>query len=250
MPKRLLLALLPLLAPLAALAGCSRALRVPFEDWQPYSFVDSQGHHTGLETELLAAVAHEAGCTVTYVREVPRNRRLLMLRAGELDLLIAASPDASTVAWYTRPYRQEMFGVFMRAGEPAPAARTLEELLQAGQRLLTHRGPVSMPIVNAFNARGLATWFEDYAKGVQLLQLHRGDVLLGDSLAIANAARAADVPLVELPIPVLHDAVSYKLSRQSLTEGDLHAFNLAIQRLESRGELQRIRDRWLNPPSH
>ena len=33
--------------------------------------------------------------------------------------------------------------------------------------------------------------------------------------------------------------------KQSLTEADLRAFNQAIQRLEARGELQRIRARWL-----
>ena len=150
-----------------------------------------------------------------------------------------------TTAWYTRPYREEVYGAFARADAALPEAHSLEELLSAGARLVTHRGPVSVPIVNEFGARGLLTWFEDYAKGVQLMQLGRGDVLLGDSLAVAYAARAAGLKLVELPIPVLRDSVSYKLSRKSLTEADLQAFNQAIQRLEANGELQRIRDHWL-----
>ncbi len=70
-------------------------------------------------------------------------------------------------------------------------------------------------------------------------------MLLGDSVAIAFAARAADMPLRQLPITLLRDPVTYKLSRKSLTEADLRAFNRAIQRLEASGELQRIRDRWL-----
>lgn len=241
--QRLLLAL-TLFAPLLAHASCTRPLRVPFEDWRPYSFI-SDGRHTGLETELLAAVAKEAGCSVSYVREVPRNRRLPMLLAGELDLLIAATPRPGDAAWYTRPYRDEVLGVFMRADEARLDARSLDELLRARLRLVTHRGPVSVPIINDFKARGLLTWFEEYARGVQLMQLRHGDVLLGDSVAIAYAARAADVPLMELPIAVLRDPVTYKLSRKSLTEADLRAFNQAIQRLEARGELQRIRERWL-----
>lgn len=245
MPRRLLIALLLLLAPLIAMAACKRPLRVPFEDWPPYSFIDVDGRHTGLETELLAAVARELGCEVSYVRQVPRNRRLPMLTSGELDLLLAATPVPSSVAWYTQPYREEVFGVFARADAALPEVRSMEELLDAGLRLVTHRGPASLPIINEFNARGLLTWFEDYAKGVQLMQLDRGDVLLGDSLAIAHAARAANLKLVELPIPVLRDSVSYKLSRKSLTEADLQAFDQAIQRLEARGELQRIRARWL-----
>lgn len=240
--QRLLLAL-TLFAPLLASAACTRPLRVPFEDWRPYSFM-ADGQHTGLETELLAVVAQEAGCRVIYVPEVPRNRRLPMLLAGELDLLIAATPRADA-AWYTRPYRDEVLGVFMRAEEARLDARSLDELLRANLRLVTHRGPALVPIVNDFKARGLLTWFEEYARGVQLMQAGHGDVLLGDSVAIAFAARAADIPLIELPITLLRDPVTYKLSRKSLTAADLRAFNLAIQRLEARGELQRIRDRWL-----
>lgn len=240
--RRLLLALM-LAVPVAVQADCTRALRVPFEDWRPYSFM-ADGRHTGLETELLAAVAREAGCSVSYVREVPRDRRLPLLLAGELDLLVAATPRADA-AWYTRPYRNEVLGVFMRAEEARMDARSLDELLRANLRLVTHRGPASVAIINSFEARGLLTWFEEYAKGVQLMQLGRGDLLLGDSVAIAFAARAADVPLIELPITLLRDPVTYKLSRKSLTEADLRAFNRAIQRLEASGELQRIRDRWL-----
>ncbi|MDR7268537.1 ABC-type amino acid transport substrate-binding protein [Pelomonas saccharophila] len=235
---------LTLFVPLLAQAACTRPLRVPFEDWRPYSFM-ADGRHTGLETELLAAVAKEAGCRLSYVREVPRNRRLPMLLAGELDLLIAATPVPEPGAWYTRPYRDEVLGVFMRADEARMDVRSLDELLRAGLRLVTHRGPASVAIINDFRARGLLTWFEEYAKGVQLMQLGRGDVLLGDSVAIAFAARAADVPLIELPITLLRDPVTYKLSRKSLTEADLRAFNRAIQHLEASGELQRIRARWL-----
>ncbi len=241
-----LLALM-LFAPLLAQAACTRPLRVPFEDWRPYSFM-ADGRHTGLETELLAAVAKQAGCIVAYVREVPRNRRLPLLLAGELDLLIAATPVPDPGAWYTRPYRDEVLGVFMRADEARTDVRSLDELLRAGLRLVTHRGPASVPIVNEFKARGLLTWFEEYARGVQLMQLHRGDVLLGDSVAIAFAARSADVPLMELPITLLRDPVTYKLSRKSMTEADLRAFNRAIQHLEANGELQRIRARWLGAP--
>ncbi|HEY1128927.1 MAG TPA: transporter substrate-binding domain-containing protein [Roseateles sp.] len=243
---RRLLAVLMLFAPLLAQASCTRSLRVPFEDWRPYSFM-ADGKHTGLETELLAAVAKEAGCSVSYVREVPRNRRLPMLLAGELDLLIAATPNRADAAWYTRPYRDEVLGVFMRAEEASMDVRSLDELLRANRRLVTHRGPASVPIINDFAARGLLIWFEEYAKGVQLMQLGRGDVLLGDSVAIIFAARAVDVPLIELPITLLRDPVTYKLSRKSLTEADLRAFNRAIQRLDSSGELQRIRARWLGP---
>jgi polar amino acid transport system substrate-binding protein len=232
------------LLPQLAWAACTRPLRVPFEDWRPYSFM-ADGHHTGLETELLATVAREAGCTVTYVRDVPRDRRLPMLLAGELDLLVAATPRPGDAAWYTRPYRDEVLGVFMRADEARMDVHSLDELLRARLHLVTHSGPATVPVIQQFAARGRLTTFEAYAMGEKLMQRGRGDVLLGDSVAVAFAARAADVPLIELPIRLVRDPVTYKLSRKSLTEAHLDAFNQAIQRLEARGELQRIRERWL-----
>jgi len=250
-PGRPLIALLCLLWPLLAGAACTRPLRVPFEDWRPYSFVDAAGRHTGLETELLAAVAKEIGCEVEYVRELPRNRRLPMLASGELDLLVAASPDeaGSTGAawWYSRPYRDEELGAFVLATSPLRReVQTLRDLLLSRQRLIAQRGPSIVPVIDQFAASGLLTQFEDYAKGVELLKRGRGDVLIGDRLALLAAADAGDVALAELPLPVLRDAVSYKLSRKRFSPADLDAFNQAIRRLEAQGELQRIRARWLD----
>ncbi|MEO6277028.1 transporter substrate-binding domain-containing protein [Roseateles sp.] len=247
--RRLLITLL-MCAPLLAAAACARPWRVPFEDWRPYSFVDEKGRHTGLETELLAAVAREMDCTVEYVRDLPRNRRLPMLASGELDLLVAASydgPDTPEVSWYTRPYRNEEFGAFMRAGAPRarPPLQTLYQVLEVGLRLLAHRGPSVVPIVDEFAARGHLTSFEDYAKGVQLLKLARGDVLIGDRLAVLFAARAASVALTELALPVRRDLVAYKLSRKRFDEDEVIRFNEAILRLDAQGELRRIRKRWL-----
>lgn len=224
-------------------AGCSRALRVPFEDWRPYSYMDG-ARHTGLETELLDAVAREAGCRVVYVGDVPHNRRQLLLSNGQLDLLLAATPKADA-GWYTQPYRDERLSMFVRAGEGRDALRSVDDVLRAGLRLITHRGPANAPAVQEFIARGQVAWFETYARGIELLQQQRGDVLLGDRLAVLHAARAARLSLTELPVPLVQGVVAYRLSPKTLTESDLQTLNAAILRLEARGDLRRIRARWL-----
>ncbi len=251
MPRRLLTALL-LSLPMLAAATCSQPWRVPFEDWRPYSFLDAAGRPAGLEVELLAALARELGCTVSYVPHVPRNRRLPLLAGGELDLLVAASYDGpgADVSWFTRPYRHEEFAAFMRVGAPGAAVppRSLNAALEAGLRLLAHRGPSVVPAVDAFAARDRLTGFEDYAKGLELLRYGRGDVLLGDRLAVLYAAQAEGLALVELAEPVSRDVVTYKLSRKRFDEAAVRRINEAILRLDAQGELQRIRARWLVAP--
>lgn len=250
MRRRLLTVLLLLGMPLLAAAACARPWRVPYEDWRPYSFIDAAGEHAGLETELLAAIAREMDCSISYVPLLPRNRRMPMLVAGQLDLLIAASHDEAALAagtvWFTRPYRLEEFGAFALADAGSPAeAQSMAGLLEAGTTLLAHRGPDILPIFEQFAARGLLTRFEDYAKGLQLLRLGRGEVLIGDRLAVLYAAQAEGAELKELAVPVLRDEVAYKLSRRRFSAAELSRFNAAIQRLEAQGELQRIRARWL-----
>jgi ABC-type amino acid transport substrate-binding protein len=192
------------------------------------------------------------GCTVEYVNKLPRNRRLPMLASGELGLLVAASYDGSNtpeLSWFTRPYRNEEFAAFMRAeaARARPAPQTLAQVLETGLRLLAHRGPSIVPIVDEFIARGQLTSFEDYAKGVQLLKFGRGDVLLGDRLAVLYAASIAGVAVAELALPVRRDVVAYKLSRKRFDEAEVARFNEALLRLDAQGELQRIRQRWLGP---
>ncbi len=251
MPRRLLTALL-LCVPLLASAGCERPWRVPFEDWRPYAYLDGAGQPAGLEVELLAAVARALDCRVTYVQHVPRNRRLPLLASGELDLLVAASydgPNTPSLAWYTSAYRHEEFAAFMRAdaARARPVPQTLAQALDDGQRLLAHRGPPVVPLVTEFDQRGRLTAFEDYAKGVQLLALGRGDLLLGDRLAVLYAADAAGVEVTELALTVRRDVVAYKLARKRFDAAGLARFNEALRRLEAQGELQRIRSRWLGP---
>ena len=130
----------------------------------------------------------------------------------------------------------------------AGSTTSLTDLLIAKARLLAHRGPSVAPVVDQFAAKGQLTPFEDYAKGLQLLKLKRGDVLIGDRLAVLAAAEAAEISLVELPAFVRRDVVAYKLARKSFSEADVESFNLALMRLEASGELQRIRTRWL--PRH
>lgn len=250
MPRRLLTALLLTCVPLLAVAGCARPWRVPFEDWRPYAYLDGAGQPAGLEVELLAAVARELDCRVAYVQNVPRNRRLPLLASGELDLLVAASydgPNTPSLAWYTSAYRHEEFAAFMRADAARAGAvpQTLAQALDDGQRLLAHRGPPVVPLVAEFQRRGRLTAFEDYAKGVRLLALGRGDLLLGDRLAVLYAADAAGVAVTELALTVRRDVVAYKLGRRRFDAAGLARFNEGLQRLEAQGELQRIRSRWL-----
>ena len=96
------LRLIPLVAPLAVLAGCdaapradsleqaqARALRVGFAIEPPYAFVDSAGEPTGEAPVILRGVAAEAGIDRLQWFPFQFHDLIPALRAGRIDVVAA-----------------------------------------------------------------------------------------------------------------------------------------------------------------
>lgn len=237
----------------SATAACSRALRVPVEDWPPYAYRDVGKQPAGLDIELLQAVAREAGCVLQFHFDIPRKRRLLMFQQGELDLLIAASITAErrAYAYFTRPYRDEVVAALIRA-EDATSLNlvSLEQLLQKRIALVVPNagwyGDAYARLLPAFEAAGLITRYEDYAQGVRQLAAGRGKVLIGDYEALLVAGKAGQLSLTTLPFDINRNPVHFMLSRASLGAADLASLDRAILSLVRRGELRAIAARYLS----
>ncbi|WP_374357079.1 substrate-binding periplasmic protein [Chitinimonas sp.] len=231
-------------------AACSRVLRVPFEEWPPYSFTGSQQKPQGIEVDMLDAITRQAGCTVQWVPDLPRKRRWLYLQSGDIDMLLAASdsgPAGERAAMFSKPYRHETISAFVMADSDRHTG------LASLQHMLAHRvsvigqtgGGGGFPMAEQFRAAGLLTRYEEYSHGLKLLQARRGEVLIGDRWAVEYAARAQDVRLRRLAFNVADGEVAYMLSRKTLSSADLAAINSAIERLDANGTLARIRRRWM-----
>ncbi|WP_284197029.1 substrate-binding periplasmic protein [Chitinimonas prasina] len=232
-------------------APCSKVLRVPFESWPPYSYLDAGGKPAGFEIDMLDAIARAAGCKVSWVQDLPRKRRWLYFTQGELDVLLAASDNGlashNAVAMFTRPYRPEIIAAFVLDDRRhRPHVGSLQAMLDHRVPLVTQTGSDGgYPLAAQFLAAGLVTRYEAYRKGVQLLQLRRGEVLIGDQWAVQHAATEQGVPIRRLDIAIARGEVAYMLNRKTLTLADLNVINEAIVQLGRDGTLERIRRRWL-----
>ncbi|HEY9104991.1 substrate-binding periplasmic protein [Chitinimonas sp.] len=257
--SRACLILLLVLATTSGEAACSRVLRVPFEHWRPYAYLDAAGKPTGLEVALLKAIGQEAGCHIRYLQDIPRKRRLLMFRQGEIDLLLAASdtPERQAYAWFSLPYREEEVLPFALAGDES--VRSLTSL----DMVLAARLPLIVPsdgwygaryarLLQDFETAGLLTRYERYEQAARLLASGRGRVVIGDRYALRLSAREAGAQLAEMDFVINRDPVHLMLSKRSLLPADRDALDGAIRRLIQRGTLQAIRARYLNmaPAGH
>jgi polar amino acid transport system substrate-binding protein len=243
------------LAPLAlhpVSAACSRVLRVGWVAWPPYSVEGPRQQPLGLDVELVSRIAQEAGCTVEFVRGIPPPRQLFYLRQSTLDLQFAASdvPERHAFAWVSKPYRAEIISLFARSGEAARyAPATLDTVAKNHWHLIAPDagwfGASYQALRPQFQAKGRLSVYRTTTQGMQMLNTHRGDLVLGDHYAFVHESLAKGIPPLDpLPIPVNEAPIHLLLSKTSLQARDMDTLNAAIERLTRSGALRDIETRY------
>ncbi|MEJ6004037.1 hypothetical protein WG899_00620 [Paucibacter sp. AS339] len=252
-----------------AMPACSHPIRLAASDWPPYLVYQSNGQHHGLDYEVLSAMVAEAGCSLQWLEALPRRRRSIMLRDGEVDLIPAASLRAksNSGARYTRPYRDEVMGVMRISGvsratalsgptqTTPPSVPNLPARLSSFSDLFNTRTPLLFinagPLSADFEAwrprlqaAGLLEPFESHSKGISMLQRQRAPLILGDVGTLLHLAHLQGLELQQLPFGSSREPVGFMLSPQSVSEQEFQALDQALGRLELRGVLKDIRRRY------
>ncbi|TJZ67135.1 substrate-binding periplasmic protein [Chitiniphilus eburneus] len=234
-------------------AACSKPLSVAVEDWPPYSQLNTLGKPSGLDIELMEAIFKEAGCTLVFREDIPRQRRHLMHKEGQLDVLFAASPtpERRRFSWFTIAYRSETIGLFARSEEATRFAsiRSFDNLLSGRISLLAPNsgwyGDDYARYLPDLKASGQLQHFETFDQGIRMLKARRADLILGDVGAVFYEARyIAKLPVTQLTFVPNQAPVHLMLSKASVPEADLRTIDAAIRRLETNGTLTKLRGKY------
>jgi polar amino acid transport system substrate-binding protein len=249
-PSLLLAALLLLLCQDSA--ACR--LRATTGQWIPYIYPDKDGTPIGMDVELVRAILTEAGCELVLTEEIPALRRDVQFKEGKLDLLMAASdlPERHEFARLTAPYRMETVRLHtLRAKLGKYRNLDFDAIEQGKVTLLAPNsgwyGPAYAQHKDSLRAQGLLTTFNTFPQGVKMLAAGRAELMLGDATALRYEARQAKLDLVALPLLLVNAPVRLMLSRASTSEAELTRIDAAIARLEQRGTLKAIRNRYGEP---
>lgn len=128
-------------APATAVATAAPApqctLKLGFEAWEPYQFMSMDDQPAGLDIELVQAVATEMGCVISG-QQGSWTDLIAALKAGEVDLLLGASvtPARQEFAYFSDPYRNEQFVLFVRSADVAGYPQTtLADFVAAGKKV-------------------------------------------------------------------------------------------------------------------
>ena len=233
-------------------AACQ--LVMGWDPYEPYHYMDVGGEVHGLDVELVAAIAEEAGCQVSLARDSWANL-LNQLRDGQVDLITGATltPEREAFARFSRPYRNETFVLLMRAGEGGgEAAPGLKEMLDMGFKVgvtnqylygeevesLQDNPDYSEAFINADSSD------ENVSK---LLNLEIDGFIEDEYVAAAMMRRRGLEQDVEThPVHFVTGDVHLMFSRESVPEEVVARMDTSLQRLQGDGSVDAIKARYLN----
>lgn len=243
------------LMPIAAQAQCSRPLRFAIQNYPPFVYTNEKGKPSGLDVEILAAVAQEAGCDVSYMPPLPGLRTLAMFERGQIDVLVDASKtkERLAIAWFTRSYRDEVIRLFALRGKVAPhAIRSFDDVIGTKSLLLAPlHGWYGDAYANSREKLKQADAVYEYAgieQGLRMLREGRARLIMGDAIALPYFGhRYSEIQLQPVDLIPNRGPVYLMLSRASLTAADARTLDAALGRLKKNGTVKAIIRRYSLP---
>lgn len=240
----------------APAAGDSESclLRVAWEPYGLFTFEDAAGNVTGIDIEVVKAVAGEIGCDLVF-RELPWARILLEVETGAVDVSSSTSltPERTEWAYFSRPYRQAEMALYVRKGESDEYhLEKLEDIAHADFRLGVIDGYfLGEGYAQAMEDPAFAAHVEgaaDYKVNLQKLLHGRIDgFLVDDTAVLMEEARALGIldRVERHPLAIAGDDLHFMFSKKTVSADTVAAFDRALARLQEQGRISRIFERFL-----
>lgn len=232
-------------------AGCT--IRMGWEPYALYTFADKDGNLTGIDIDLIEAVAKDVGCEITF-RQLPWARMLLELENGVIDATSSTSrtSERDLFAYFSEPYRQAEMAVIVRRGEAEnhPLADLLS-IPDAGFKLGViagyYYGPEFARLMKDPKFAARVDGAADYGTNIRKLLHGRIDGLLVDDVGVAlGEAKALGVgeQIERHPVRVAGDDLHFMFSRKTIDPATFEAINAGLATMIADGRLDEIKARY------
>lgn len=229
-------------------------LTMGWDPWEPYHFAAAGGQAQGLDIDLIEALGTRVGCEFEFIQGNWASL-LLLLKAGELDVLAGASitPEREEYARFSDTYREERFALFVRSEERSQwQGKTLASLLDDGFRVgITQGYSYPDPIQALQYDADVSAQFREAAIGelnINALLEYQIDGFLEDPYVVASIQRrsraAGEIEPLDLDFGM--NDVHFLFSRESVSEARVDAFDQALEAMMSDGSHAALLARYLN----
>ena len=235
-----------LLGPLAN--ACE--LTVGWEPWPPFEFETADGQVSGLDGDLLATIAGEMNCTLTWV-QTTWKRSLAAVESGEINLVMSASHTAERAVWgiYSESYRQSANHLVL-GRDLQGKFDSLEAFLTDGKKLGIVKdyfyGEKVMEIIGADQYRKQVRDTLAANGNMKRLASGRVDGILMDAFVAKSLKRELGVEdkIAADSIEVSSHDLFVLFSKSSVEQQTVDEFNAVLARLKADGTIQRLFDQY------
>ena len=234
-------------------ASESCEMTMGLDAWEPYQYMTVGNKVAGLDVELVQAVAKGMDCKLTVVQG-SWLELLTLLKEGNVDFVLGASKteDREKFAYFSEPYRQERFQLYVRNEHANLDVADLKAFVEAGHKV---------GVVNEYYyGDDVATLYADDKLrsmfiGAIISELNVArlldeeiDGLLEDSFVGASLLRRKGLDKYIKPhtISMGNSDVYVMFSKASVTEQQVQQFNTGMAQLRSSGVYEQIVDKYTN----
>lgn len=224
-----------------------------WEPWEPYQFKDKNGKITGLDNDLIKAIAKHADCEISLQKR-PWKRTLAELKSGDSDMAPGASfsEERTQFAHFSEPYRSETMSLMVRRDEVEKLNfSSVEEMMQSDIALGTVRGYFygeRFKIASeAADKKARLQEANSDEKNIKKLLKGRIDGLLVDPFVGMQIAKELNKhqELTLHPVEVSDSDIYFMFSKKSVSKQTIDRINKALAEIKKSGEYDQIVNSYL-----
>jgi polar amino acid transport system substrate-binding protein len=223
-------------------------LRLGYESWEPYQYIGLKQQASGLDIEIVQAVASRMNCTLVTQHGV-WHELLGQLKQGQLDLVLGASKTdrREQFALFSDPYRAEQFQLFIRKedADKFPFGSVAEMVAAKHKVGLISDYYYDEQISALYSDELMRSQFIESSmseQNIAVLLDDQVDAVLEDSLVGAAIIRRKGLEQQVIPHQVkLNETPVYVMfSKATVQPEQVSLFNQALQQLKDSGDYQQI----------
>ncbi|MBU2510014.1 transporter substrate-binding domain-containing protein [bacterium] len=254
--KRPISIILLLVCSIIILAAESKAceLKVGWEPWPPFQFENSNGVLNGLDIELLNILFDHMQCKPLFFR-IRWTAHLERIKNGTMDLAASASwsEERAQYAYFSKSYRTEEVGLFIRKGESKKYPfKSLEDIIGSeftlGATEGYYYGDLFEQLVKTGRLSKNVKFVEDTSYNFHKLAANRIDGFLMDHIAAIHMKKEIDPPPeVERHAMEIYSCNIYIMfSKKSVSPETVDLFNLKLAEIRKEGIHAQIMKKYID----
>ncbi|MBZ9610176.1 substrate-binding periplasmic protein [Rheinheimera maricola] len=237
--------------PEPAIAACSFTMGI--DAWEPYQYMTVGNTVAGLDVELVQNITTGMGCTLDVVQG-SWLELLTLLREGKVDFVLGASKteDRQRFAYFSEPYRQERFQLYVRKEDVNLPFTDLRSFITAGNKVgVVNEYYYGAEVSDLYADDSLRSNFV----GAIISELNMArllddeiDGLLEDSFVGASILRRKGLDKYIQPHSISLGAsdVYVMFSQASVSAEQVGQFNTGLAQLRESGAYNQIVDKYRN----